>query len=397
MKQSLLLTFFNILIINLFGQMPVEDLYHLFELDEDRYGLNTPTKPQLKHADRQRLNFILSELYYNSDMQWSTAHKQEYVYDDKGNQILSVVSGWDSQQWTPNYKLEYTYDDNRNRTSRLYSLRNTAQQWVPYFKHEYSYDDNENQTLIRISIWETDTQQWRTHSKDEYAYDDNGKQIFHVISRWDSETQEWDPYFGYDTYIYDNDGNLTSRLRSAWDNHTQQWLLDQRYEYTYDTNGNFITYLTLEWNRNVQQWTPTHKENYIYDNSYTYNNLVVPFSENFFRHKRVKTIFHLWKKDLQEWMEYRRADYHYSEQTVGITSAIEAGIQVFPNPTNDLITFDLKNSQNTTVILHDAQGKHIGTQDLQDKQLSVGHLNSGIYFYQLLYDGDTYGGKFIVK
>jgi len=169
------------------------------------------------------------------------------------------------------------------------------------------------------------------------------------------------------------------------------------YDYTYH-NGDLITYLITNFSTTTQQWVPSYELEYGYDISYTYDELITPFSGQYHQHKRISGIGKFWDESTQEWMNRTQMIFYYSEQTVGITPATEAGIEIFPNPANDFITFNLENLNFTTIQLYDAQGKHLRTQALaQDNQLSVHQLDSGVYFYQLNYDGELFSGKFMVK
>jgi len=91
-------------------------------------------------------------------------------------------------------------------------------------------------------------------------------------------------------------------------------------------------------------------------------------------------------------------NYLYSSVLTDIETPQQEDILIFPNPTDEVIFFDIKNTTPATIQLYDAQGKYLRRQALaQDNQLSVRHLDSGVYFYQLLIDGEIFGGKFVVK
>jgi len=187
-------------------------------------------------------------------------------------------------------------------------------------------------------------------------------------------------------------------LTSRWDASSQQWIFHSKSDYSYDSDRNLTVRLNSNWDTETQQWRPIVKYEYTYDNSYTSEDLIVHFTDEYTRHKLIGSTIQTWDLNTEEFANNQRGTYYFSEQTVGITSASAAGIEVFPNPTNDFITFNIENTNSTTVQLYDAQGKHLRTQALaQSNQLSVRHLNSGVYFYQLMYDGEMYGGKFIVK
>ncbi len=57
--------------------------------------------------------------------------------------------------------------------------------------------------------------------------------------------------------------------------------------------------------------------------------------------------------------------------------------QLFPNPTNDLITIRFE-APKAELVIYDAQGKHIQSQNIQSGEVvSLGQLETGIYFFEL--------------
>jgi len=268
-----------------------------------------------------------------------------------------------------------------------------TQQWEQNTQEEYTYDANGALISDLRSVWDTDTQQWVMNTQEEYTYDDNGLLISQLQLFWDVDAQQW---IGHkrNEYTYDSEGDLMLHLGWIWN---QEWIPQRKYEHTYDSNRNFTVYSYSIWNMSTQEWVPYIRIDYAYDNFHTSEDLITHLSEPYTRHKLTDYIL---KESIGQGslVDNKQVTYYYSEQTVGITPAIEAGIKVFPNPTDDIITFDLKNPKSaTTISVYDAQGKYIGTQDLQNNQLFVGHLTIGMYFYQLMYKGEMYSGNFIVK
>jgi len=71
-------------------------------------------------------------------------------------------------------------------------------------------------------------------------------------------------------------------------------------------------------------------------------------------------------------------------------------INIYPNPANDFIVFDLTTSREwTTITIYDIQGKKVIEQRVNDGQVSVQNLPKGLYLYRID-DGKTiYTGKVI--
>ena len=430
MKKITLLTILNLLVITLFGQMFMEGLPHPSEPDDEAYYMpNTFEQFQLKQAEKIKLDSGIFDDYDTDLEQWNTSAKSEYTYnedehiilrqfftwnyssqqfelggqyeyayDNDGNRTLYLRSSWDMnmQQWVPDFSYEYTYDSEGRLTTRLYSASLYTQELSPYSKNEYTYNSSDELIQYQYSIWESDTEEWRPFSQYDYTYD-NGLLISRLRSAWNSSTQQWSETTRYE-YTYDSEGDYILYMVSNWDSFGELWTPNYKYDYTFDSNRNLTTELFSGWDDVAQQWMAEQVFEFTYDNSYPSEDVIIHFSERYTRHKMLGYTAKEWDANTQEWLTDRRGNYYFSDETVGITPATETGIEIFPNPTNDVITFNLENTKPTTIQLYDAQGKYLQTQALaQNNQVSVRHLDSGLYFYQLQHDGEVFGGKFMVK
>jgi len=80
-------------------------------------------------------------------------------------------------------------------------------------------------------------------------------------------------------------------------------------------------------------------------------------------------------------------------------------VKVFPNPSSDIVTFEFeaKYSGKVTLMIYNQLGEKV--KDIKSEHLNSGRqqidLNtrdkkSGLYYYQLVTNGQVYSGKFIV-
>jgi hypothetical protein len=73
-------------------------------------------------------------------------------------------------------------------------------------------------------------------------------------------------------------------------------------------------------------------------------------------------------------------------------------IDVYPNPSNGLLTIKKDKSEQSTFVIYDSQGKIVFEQSLQENSTEVKlDLPKGIYFYRLFSgDGPTKIGKLVL-
>lgn len=338
-------------------------------------------------------NVILYISHSWNNNQWEPSLKTEYSYDSNNYRTLLMTYKWDGIEWKIDTKTEYTYDANGNQILSLrYYWDIDTEQWLQSTQYEYSYNNDNNLTSAVRSSWSYN--QWMPISKDEYTYDNN--QILNIYSRWSDNQWEFDRK---DEEVYDSNNRLISTSYFLWYQSLEQWKGTDKYEYTFDIDDNYTQDLRYSWDDDNNQWRYDFRLNYNYDNTYSYNDLITKIPEVESRHKRTDYTRDVWDVATGEWMlETGRGTYHYSEQLVGIENIVQAGIQVFPNPAGNQVFFDLPpTNQATHIQLYDAQGKIADIQPINNNRISVEHLDSGIYFYQLSHNDRQYGGQLIVK
>jgi len=265
---------------------------------------------------------------------------------------------------------------------------------MPHSKLEYTYDTNNNVTLIEYFEWLGGG--WLLQAKDEYAYDANNNQTLCID--YYRMGDQFVPNRKYE-YAYNSNTLWTLYNSMVWDIDIGQWEGIIRSEYTYDTNDNYVQFLTYRWDTSNNQWRYYFRSNFNYDNNYPHIELLVPFTESYFKHKQIDYTYDSWDITNEQWiLESHRGTYHYSEQLVGVENVVQAGIQVFPNPATNQVFFSLPpTNQIAHIQLYDAQGKLTDIQQLDNNKISVKHLNTGIYFYKLFHNDSQYGGQLMVR
>ncbi len=392
----------------------------------------------LKYRKRERTynsndnQTLYIQYYWDENMAvWQNHSKYETMYDTDENKISEIDYQWDdtANNWMENQRIENIYVDGQLVENVEYIWIETTQQWIGY-KEAYVYDTKGNTTITTFYDWDSDTQTWQNESKIETFYDANNNITSKLEYQWHS-SQQWTEIimseYTYNLegqlilfirylknndiwvtirkieYEYDNMGNqILIAEYDTWDEATQQWIGYNKKEFTFDSNNNRTIRIEYDWDTDNQQWQPKEKINSDFGELAVGDLIMPPYFHSVFAYfnfsnNQIYEEVYDWDESNQTWTLIRKSDYHYSSVITTVENINANQLHIFPNPTSDLVNFDLENPTSATITIHDAQGKHIGTQHLKDKQLAVGHLNSGVYFYQLLHNGEMYGGKFIVK
>ncbi len=83
------------------------------------------------------------------------------------------------------------------------------------------------------------------------------------------------------------------------------------------------------------------------------------------------------------------------EETVGITKIEEKQLKLFPNPTNNMLYFEMPLHANATFRVSSVSGESVGQGALKQNALNVASYASGLYFIEVIAEDVAYRAKFI--
>jgi hypothetical protein len=385
------------------------------------------------------MDSMIYEEFHEFDGGWRNNAKEEYTWDANGKEILMMRSGWmvEQIQWFTYQKTEYFYNVDGKLSVVSTQMRDTPEiEWRNEIKTEYSYQGSMRATAI-MNLWDQELNVWIERIKYEYTFDGGGKiagvLVFgnfdtptnwqnsekyeysyngdddmeqELLLWWDEETSDWTNHEKYN-YYYEGKGNLISENWSDWNLTTLEWQLESKLEFTHDDSGNISGYMEYWWGPDIEDWEVDEKCDYSYNNSFTYNDLLVPFSffgyfyyfeQIIFKHMLLtEEVFEAWDAD---WDEDTRTTYFYSEfNSSSVNENGDSDFVIYPNPTNDFFTINLNNSSKTVLVeIFDARGKMVISQELIENQpISVVHLNRGVYVYKFVFNDKAFSGKLLVQ
>jgi len=400
--------------------------------------LNSLYAKQIKsvYAFKQKLDSITSESWDATSSQWGNYDKDVYTYDANGNNTLDIYSVWDdvTSRWVGAYKDVMTFD-NLNRITEFNESEWDADvhQWVNSYKDELTYNMDGTKTVSIESDWDTDINQWYVAFKNELTYDINGNLILYIGFNWDDVLSEW-AFSDKDEYNYNSKGNDTLYMEYSWDGTAKEWVKSYKTEYTYNANGNCILALSYSWLANTMEWSPSYKSDYsfntdgndtlniyyhwdqtnskwigeekddlAFNNAYSYDALILPYfdseSKDIFNHMLVQLISYSY--NMPNWILDYKSTIYYSATDISEISGIKTGngINVFPNPASEFVSFSIKDANGSySFEMFDQLGRKIMNQTIQnDFSISVQNLSKGIYMYRL-HDGvKLYTGKLLIE
>lgn len=188
---------------------------------------------------------------YNND----DISKDEFTYDENGNELTMTTFTYSNDQWVYDYKLEFEYDENGNRT--LFRVSNYIDgNWVYDYKYDYTYYDEENKVTNIVSSF--DNNQWSYITKYDEEFDKNGNIIVCIISLY--RNGKW-VYNEKTERTYDENRNVLTEFTSSYNNN--QWDCYKKIEFKYNDYGYIILEITYHYNNG--KWVYYEKRECIYD------------------------------------------------------------------------------------------------------------------------------------
>ena len=337
---------------------------------------------------------------YSGNDYGTTYSEGEYVCDSNGNVVenssLSTMTGM--IEYEHRSKTEHTYNEQGKETQlTTYEWNSGESEWkgAQRVKSVYNTDGKENQNLHYLCNQLDCT--WEKDGKTDYMYDNKGRKSEIIDYNWVEEEDLlslpqtiacWGDKQG-DREKTIQKVNETMIIPSGYQKHMKT-------EMSYDDKSRNIQKIDYKWNAYSKEWLPEFKEEVHFDELHDNSLILRPYTPS--NDKKTKDFHYKWNDSDSTWQLSSKAIYYYSDVVEEDKSPL-SDIIVSPNPAEDFVTFNVENSDESFYVkLYDMQGKlHITRKLYAHNQLSVSHLNTGTYFYQLHHDNQIYTGKIIIK
>ena len=289
-----------------------------------------------KHEEyRDSNDSITSKSIYNwsnADNKWLGVSRDSFAYNVHDIMIVHINYTWNNN-WVNNTKTESAYDKYGNKTlDASYDWDGKA--WIGKTKTVYSFGAD---SLVLSYTWNSTTNAWEGDKGGRHLreYDKNNDTLItlDVTLTWKKAINAWAGVKNKNKYeySYDNNGNRTSEAVYTWNNTTNVWVgTGNKFEYEYNGNNNITKFTTFAWNKN-------------------------------------------------EWASVITVSFYYTQNppTAIIETTDNATVTVYPNPTADVVYFDVE----SRVKVYNMQG--VLLQELFGKQVNLSNYPQGIYLLQI--------------
>lgn len=382
---------------------------------------------------KQKLDGQIVENWDNQAKTWVNYWKFGFTYDNNGNNTEALNYAWDtvSNTWGVYEKLTYaysadgkntewiqykwspllnnwegmskyvpTYDANMNIPEEIYYFWDAAENtWVNSSKNINTFDSVGKLTATIRNFWNPAGKSWVNSSKSVMTYDVNGNISENILFYWSSGMNNW-ANMSRQVYSFDVHGKCTEEVDYRWVETTGTWINDSRYAYLFDADMNLSESHFYRWDASGSKWLNYYYDVSTYDNTYSYSDLIIPYYYGDTPYNHMLTQLVSYEFDGNEWVSLDKWTFHYTEVNLaGISeNPQEYGIEAFPNPASEYVTFRIKGAATGfTAEVFDIQGKKCLSQESWNgRPVSIKYLPKGLYMYRLTNPKISFSGKLLI-
>jgi hypothetical protein len=345
------------------------------EIDQEKVGTAwvNSRKSTSTYDTKHNRTSILYQIW--NDSAWVNSAQHIYTYDVNNNRTSELVQTWKNSTWGNVHEYTYMYDSKNNMISDLFQNWNGSA-WVNFYQYEYTYDSNNNQTNELDQQWNGSA--WVNSEEYTYTYNVDNKQLSGLVqewtdSAWVNSTQT--------NYTYDSSGNLTTIIYKGWNG--SSWIISFQSIFTYDDHNNLTSELDQQWYGGT--WVTSGQSFYSYD------------VDNF----QKGSSFRIWNITGTE-ITNGDSSYFYFHTVLGINELTpqDAGIAVYPNPTNGKFTISSQGDINA-VEVYNLLGARISScanfNGRTSAEIDLSNKSKGMYILNVHCGTKVYNCKIVVQ
>jgi hypothetical protein len=338
---------------------------------------------------------------WDTDLEtWAdTDYKNEFTYDSEGKLIQDISYSYEDSVWFNAEKKEYSYDANNNNIQEL-NFYGSNIGWDSSYKKVMNYDLNNNEIESVSSQYNND---WVNTNKQEHDYNSNNNVIEYRNFEWNLDDSSWSISHQKISYSYDQNNNLNEEI-NYYLNEDSTFENNSKTEYVFDANNNLNEEIYYVWEEDDSIWIGTDKTVLNYNTSYSFEDLILPFTDNqslsYFSNMLNTFEAYSFDENSNSWYLNEQLSLHYNEQnTTNLKNLRSETIEVYPNPTSNWVNFSFEiDPKNSLFELFDVNGRRVLAKTISSKNpVDLTLLNEGIYIYNLHLNGEIKSGKLIKK
>nr|MDA3883530.1 T9SS type A sorting domain-containing protein [Bacteroidales bacterium] len=199
----------------------------------------------------------------------------------------------------------------------------------------------------------------------------------------------------YTEYKYNTDNLLTELTQYYWNNTNQSWNYYNSQYFNYDTNNILINQTYFE--------EDTARVEFTYNESVLLSECIMPqyekhpINSNLYKYMLQQAEYCVWNSKQENWEPQSRSTMYYSEQINSSINKLTANIEVYPNPTSDILIIKCSdNFSNAVFQIFDLNGEKLYYNKIKNHTtIDLSWLKNGVYGYSIVSDNTIKKGKIL--
>jgi hypothetical protein len=168
--------------------------------------------------------------------------------------------------------------------------------WVNRMQELPFYDDEGRLIRKEIAHWNSTEAVWEDQTRMEYSRDEDGVLLSRETFKWDIQLSDWQPSLKA-SYTIDDQNKPSFVLTEKFDG--EEWSNQSLADYEYNAKGQLVKKQLSRWDESTLTWNAYRAYEYQFEDT-----------------KRVGYTIYFKDNQTNEWQFYKRASYHYNNETV---------------------------------------------------------------------------------
>ena len=354
-------------------------------------------------GNRQLSDTIHAERWSTTTSSWDKYYYSKYYANPTCEWTDSVyTSVWNTSTNTYDYNTKTCYSMNANNTINYYtSYSYSGGVFNPYYKGIYVYSGSKNTEFI-FQLWKTHLNAFRNDSRNVYHFGSLGLTDTVFYLAWDTVAINWKPNTKT-VSVYNSDSTTSATYSYRYIPSTSTYMNTSKYDYSYNGAKKLTTYVYYTWDTTTSTWSTKSRYTYGYNAfnqstsflSETWDN-VASVWKNAYKYEYTlnangQTTFeqdYAWETATSSWKANYRYIYVLGCLVLnGIEDVLRLSMEVYPNPTASLLSFDVPVSAGfTQVEITDITGRTLlsDVPKVGQNTLNIESLNAGQYFIHFM-------------
>ena len=390
---------------------------HLKSVRESKVRLDSVIITRESPESREKIHYLYTPEGYNtkcvhyflidSTNQWEQSSIDSCTYDSNGN-----LTSWfiDGGKYNGDKMREFTYDSLGNLSTVITYQRGVSDgsKWDGIFKEVFVTDKSKSITTI-LKYNKVIMDEWYEAEKWDLYFLPDGR--IEKILGYNCGGAYCDHSVDTVRFSCDANKNISIIIEKAFLDWPTPWVEILKSEYSYDFNTEVIGWIHSNAYAGDGILRPDWKSEFVMDYPYNTHELMLPYVFHDYSFERYLNWSLYWNVLLDYKIDerinysgagslYNRIKYYYSNQTItGIKENTQKKEDVYPNPATDFINLHVGTTLDPAKIeIYDSQGKLVMTEDIiPGKQISVKHLQRGLYIYKVSFQDTILTGKIILQ